>query len=123
MGRRTWLTDPGSCHIEMRKGIKFCESPIEEIECDLEQLTHLPLHFPNERLFLQAGDAFCLDYDKLMQIAELALRYPPAIKSIGAYARVDDISGKTAGQLKSLRDALQCNSSNVADSTVRTSAH
>ena len=87
------------------RGIAFCESSLEEIEGDLAELTNLPRFYPKDRLFLQAADAFCLDYDRLMAIAELVHRYLPSVKSIGAYARVDDITGKSTEQLRSLVDA------------------
>ncbi len=87
------------------RGVAFCESTLEEIEADLKELVNLPRYFPKERLFLQAADAFCLDCDRLLQIAELVHRYLPSVKSIGAYARVDDIASKSIEQLRSLANA------------------
>ena len=87
------------------KKTRFCESPLSEIEADLKELEFLPRYYPKERIFLQAANAFCLEYDRLMCIAELIHQYAPYVKSIGAYARVDDIARKSIDELRSLKDA------------------
>ena len=87
------------------RNVRFCASPLEEVESDLAELEHLPRHFPKQRVFLQAADAFCLDYDRLMHIAELIGKHLPTVTSIGAYARIDDITNKSVEQLRSLKDA------------------
>lgn len=87
------------------RGVDFCVSPFEEVENDLEELEHLPRYYPKQRVFLQAADAFCLDSDHLLRIAELIDQHLPTVTSIGAYARVDDISEKSVEQLHALVDA------------------
>ena len=91
------------------KKVDYRESSLEEIEGDLKELCNLPRFYPKERMFLQAADAFALDYDRLMRIAELVKRYLPSVKSIGAYARIDDVTDKSVEQLASLRDAGYAN--------------
>lgn len=87
------------------RNVTFRPSPLEEVESDLTELEHLPRYFPKQRVFLQAADAFFLDYDHLMRIAELIGKHLPTVTSIGAYARVNDIANKSVEQLRSLKDA------------------
>ena len=85
------------------KDAPFRVSPIEEIESDIKELAATSWRF--NRIFLQGADPFILPFDKLMTIAELIHRYMPYVSSIGGYARVDNIRGKTVEQLKQLKEA------------------
>lgn len=83
--------------------IPFQASPFPEIEADVEELTRgwrVPA-----RLFLTGGNAFHLDFAFLMRVIGLVHEKLPQVRSIGCFARVDDIAGKTDEELKALLDA------------------
>lgn len=80
---------------------KFRMSPIEEIEADLKELYALT---PNAtRLFLTGANPFVLSTDRLREIGRLAKQYLQKLTSIGCFARITDITAKTAEELKTLR--------------------
>ena len=82
--------------------VPFSISPIEEIEEDLAWVGKHNTLF--DRVFLVNGDAFCLGYDRLVEIAELVHRYMPHIRTIGGYASVNNVLGKTADELSHLAE-------------------
>ena len=84
----------------MYRGVPFKVSPIEEIEEDLASVARNGATY--ERIFLVNGDAFCLSYERLVEIAELVHNYLPCIQSIGGYASIKNVLGKTEDELREL---------------------
>lgn len=84
----------------MYQDVPFTVSPIEEIEEDLAFVGRYNTLY--ERIFLVNGDAFCLSFDRLAQIAELVRFYLPQIRSIGGYASINNVLPKTEDELRSL---------------------
>lgn len=60
---------------------------------------------PPRRVFLTGANPFVLSYDRLMSIAELIHTHLPSVKTIGAFARVTDITAKSAKELVELQKA------------------
>lgn len=56
-----------------------------------------------ERVFLENGDAFCLSADRLKRIVEMIRLYLPKVKTIAMYASINNIKGKSDGELEDLR--------------------
>ncbi len=81
----------------------FRKSPLEEIEADVKEIPRI--FGTPERVFLQSADAFAADYGTLMKTAELIRRHVPSVKSIGGYARIDNFFGKSARQIRAMKDA------------------
>ena len=87
----------------MYDDVAFSVSPLEEVE---EDLAYISKHqMPFDRVFLVNGDAFCLSYDRLMELGELIHRYLPRIESIGGYASINNVLAKTEQQLRELTEA------------------
>ncbi len=84
----------------MYQDVPFKISPIEEIEEDLAYIGRHNALF--KRVFLVNGDAFCLSFDKLVEIAELIHRYLPRIESIGGYASIKNVLAKSTDELREL---------------------
>lgn len=84
----------------MYNDVPFEVSPIEEVEQDLAFVAQF--NTPYDRIFLVNGDAFCLSYDRLVEIAELVHRYLPRIRSIGGYASVNNVLAKSEEELRTL---------------------
>ena len=84
------------------KNCAFASSPMEEIEADVQELKRMPYHF--DRIFLQGADSLILPYRKLVEIAELIHRELPQVKSIGGYARIDNLKNKTVEELRHLHE-------------------
>ena len=98
----------------------FRLSPMEEIEADLQEI-QLSLHDPMTRLslrlqglpeparlrrvFLTGANPFALSYDKLAAVAGLIRQYLPACGTIGCFARITDVTGKTDQELARLARA------------------
>ena len=85
---------------------QFRMSPVEDIEKDLQEAkTALKSRNGREirRVFLTGANPFVLTFDKLKVIAELIHRYLPTVESIGAFARVTDVTPKTDSELSELR--------------------
>jgi len=83
------------------KNAKFKISPIEEVEEDIKELYVYSMGDFN-RIFLQGADPFIAPYDYLMKVADMIHKYLPNVKTIGGYARVDNLRNKTVEQLKKL---------------------
>ena len=85
---------------------KFRMSPLEDIECDLQEVKREIKGWNSRRInrvFLTGANPFVLSYDKLIAIAELIHKYLPSVKSIGSFARITDITPKTDRELAKLR--------------------
>lgn len=87
----------------MYHGIQFRVEPMEQIEEDLQEAS--PYDGTWDRIFLINGNAFVLNSQKLLDIADLIHRYMPSIKTISMYARIDDVARKSVAELKLLRQA------------------
>ena len=83
------------------KDAPFRTSPMSEVEADIRELKGYGPCF--SRIFLQGADPFILPYERLKQIAELIHRELPWVKSIGGYARTDNLRNKTVEQLRDLK--------------------
>ena len=75
----------------------------ERIDHDLQELSEIDPECT--RMFLLGENTFCLPAGKLIEIMEKAKRALPKITGFAMYARVDDITRKTEGELRQLRDA------------------
>lgn len=97
---------------------RFKMSSLDTIEADLRQaqmLYYSPqrakadklfgrVEKDNCRVFLTGANPFVLSYARLKRIAELIHTYFPSTKSIGAFARITDVTPKTDRELRSLRE-------------------
>ena len=83
--------------------LAYRELPLEQIEAELRRVRDLKGN--PEQVFLGDGNAFGLEFSKLMKIAKLIHDYFPACKSINMDATVTNISLKSDAQLKALYDA------------------
>lgn len=79
---------------------KFKMSPFSEVEEDLAQANRYYGNVP--RVFFTGANPFVLSTDKLKTLAEMVGKYYPKIKSIGCFARITDITPKSADELKEL---------------------
>lgn len=84
----------------MYHDVPFEVSPIEEVEEDLAYVAKRAPLF--DRVFLVNGDAFCLSFNRLVEIAELVHRYLPRVESIGGYASINNILTKSEDELRQL---------------------
>lgn len=84
------------------KNCGFSASPMEEIEADVAELKRHPYQF--DRIFLQGADSLILPYKRLVEIAELIHRELPWVKSIGGYARIDNLKNKSVEELRHLAE-------------------
>ena len=94
------------CTLYNDLSFKFKMSPLEDIECDLQEVKRAMKGSNSEcidRVFLTGANPFVLSYDKLIAIAELIRKYLPSVKFIGSFARITDISLKTDEELAKLR--------------------
>lgn len=98
----------------------FRMSPLEDVEADLreaqlyqtgpmERLTRQmqglpPLEGPR-RAFLVGANPFVLKAERLERIAELVRTYFPGCKTVGGFARITDVTGKTDEELSRLARA------------------
>ena len=87
----------------MYRCIPFAISPLEEVEADLQEAARHRTQ--PDRVFLANGDAFCLPAGRLLEIAELIRTYLPSVRTIGGYASVKNIVGKTDEELAALARA------------------
>lgn len=84
------------------KDAPFKVSELKEVEEDIKELASYGWNF--ERIYLQGADPFILSYEKLAKVAELIHKYLPYVKSIGGYARVDNVKNKTVEELRKLHE-------------------
>jgi len=83
-------------------------SPLEDIEADLKEARERYRSLFGRkvtRTFLTGANPFVLQYDRLLEIAELVHRYFPKMETIGCFARVTDVSLKTDEELAALHRA------------------
>ena len=81
---------------------KFRMSPLSEVEADLKEISR---YYRNaKRVFFTGANPFVLSFDKLKTLAGLVRKYYPKVQSIGCFARITDITPKTAEQLRELRE-------------------
>lgn len=95
------------CTLYNDLNFKFRMSPLEDIENDLQEVQKACQRWNGQRIdrvFLTGANPFVLSYDKLMQIAALTHKYLPAVSSIGSFARITDITPKSADELQRLHD-------------------
>lgn len=87
---------------------RFRMSPLEDIEADLKEARERCRSLVGRkvtRTFLTGANPFVLQYDRLLEIAELVYRYFPKMETIGCFARVTDICLKTDEELAALHRA------------------
>lgn len=87
---------------------KFRMSPLEDIECDLQEVadTLKQWHgFQFNRAFLTGANPFVLKTERLLAIAELIRKYVPTVKTIGCFARITDVTLKSDSDLTTLAQA------------------
>ncbi len=98
----------------------FRMSPLEDVEADLQEaqmwkndpmarlaakLQGMPEPEKPKRVFLAGANPFVLNYDRLMEIAELVRKYLPSVETIGCFARVTDVTLKSDEELRALQRA------------------
>ncbi len=96
------------CTLYAELPFPFRMSPIEDIEADLKEAQKRYRRFGSwkvSRVFLTGANPFVLQYEKLMEIAELIHRYFPETETIGGFSRVTDISLKSDEELAALHGA------------------
>ena len=81
----------------MYRDVPFRISPLDEVEEDIMSVARYNTVY--DRVFLVNGDAFCLETDQLMRIAELIHTHLPRIRTIGGYASVRNVLAKSEGEL------------------------
>ena len=87
----------------MYRDVPFRISPLDEVEEDIMSVARYNTIY--DRVFLVNGDAFCLETDQLMRIAELIHTHLPRIRTIGGYASVRNVLAKSEGELRMLAEA------------------
>lgn len=86
----------------MYRDVPFCVETLEQIEADLREAA---LFYPYEtRVFLENGDAFVLEADRLKQICEMIHRHLPHVETITMYASINNVKSKTDAELRELRE-------------------
>ena len=87
----------------MYRNVPFAVESFVNIE---ESLAEAREYVPNiTRVFLENGDPFVLEAERLLVIAERIHKYLPKVETIAMYASVKNIMNKTDAQLKALRQA------------------
>lgn len=87
---------------------KFRMSPMEDIECDLQEIDNTLTQwesFQFDRAFLTGANPFVLKTERLLAIAELVRKYVPTVQTIGCFARVTDVTLKSDSDLTTLAQA------------------
>ena len=87
----------------MYRSVPFAVSPFEEIEADLAEAARFAPYA--DRVFLANGDAFCLSADQLLRIADAVHAHLPYVRTIGGYASVRNVAGKSDDELSALAAA------------------
>lgn len=94
----------------MYRDIPFAMETMEQIETDLLEARANFRHIP--RIYLVNADPFTLSAKRLKAIAVKINEIIPEVQSIGMYASIQNIKGKTDAELKELR-ALKINDLNI----------
>lgn len=87
---------------------KFRMSPMEDIECDLQEVANTLTQwegFRFDRAFLTGANPFVLKTERLLAIAELVRKYVPTVQTVGCFARVTDVTLKSDSDLTALAQA------------------
>lgn len=87
---------------------RFRMSPMEDVEEDLKearQRYRMWKGYQVSRTFLTGANPFVLKAEKLLRIGALIRKYFPENRSIGCFARVTDVKGKTDPELRALHEA------------------
>ena len=82
----------------MDQDVPYCVSPWSEIESDLREARYWDPFAT--RVFLENGDAFSLDADMLLELADKIHAALPYVREITGYARITNIATKTDEQLR-----------------------
>ena len=86
----------------MYRGVPFTTESFEDVKAEIIEAGTL---FPNiSRVFLENGDPFCLNADRLIAIAECIHEFMPKVETIAMYASVKNIQTKTDEELRKLRE-------------------
>ncbi len=85
----------------MHKETKFAISPTDEIIEDIKELADAT-RLNKSRVFLTGGNAFCLPQKSLVKSLESLRAQIPEVKSIGTFARVEDVKRKSDEDLRQL---------------------
>ena len=82
-------------------GCPFYVAPLSQIEADLKEASAI---YPNAaKVWANGGNPYALSTDKLLKIGELFRKYFPKAR-ISTYARVDDLTRKTADEMRRLKE-------------------
>lgn len=87
---------------------KFRMSPMEDIECDLQEVANTLKQwegFEFDRAFFTGANPFVLKTDRLPAIAQLVRKYVPTVQTIGCFVRVTDVTLKSDSDLTALAQA------------------
>lgn len=87
----------------MFKGTTFSVSPEDEVHADIAELAASPWG-SSDRVFLTGGNAFCLPARRLGETAENIHAAMPRVRTIGCFARVEDVAHKSDAELRELAD-------------------
>ena len=87
----------------MFKGTTFSVSPEDEVRADIAELAASPWG-SSDRVFLTGGNAFCLPAQRLCDAAEGIHAALPRVRSIGCFARIEDVARKSDEELRELAD-------------------
>lgn len=93
------------CTLYEKLPFSFRMSPLEDVEADLkeaQQQYRMWKEYEVTRTFLTGANPFVLKAEKLLRIAELIHKYFPKNRTIGCFARVTDVTGKTDEELEAL---------------------
>lgn len=84
----------------MYRDVPFKVESMEQIEADIREARTT---FPRvDRVFLVNADPFCLSGKRLKAIAEKIIEILPEVESIGMYASIQNIAGKSDDELEEL---------------------
>lgn len=87
---------------------RFRMSPLEDIEADLREARRSLRRWGEAtvpRVFLTGANPFVMQTARLLEISALIRRYFPGNETVGCFARVTDITPKSAEELRALRKA------------------
>ena len=86
------------------KNCAFGASPMAEVEEDVQELKLIGARISFDRIFLQGADSLVLPYQRLVEVAELIHHELPQVRTIGGYARIDNLQNKSVEQLRHLAE-------------------
>lgn len=83
------------------KGYPFSIAPLEQIEADLKEARQMRPWA--KKIWANGGNPYALSTDRLAAVAKLIKQYFPQSR-ISTYARVDDLTRKSADEMKYLKE-------------------